>query len=100
MRAEFRIDLKSWSLIPTIGIRTLCDDIVIEWLCMSLWLDDTSISRYWSSKHVSVSVGHLPTHLSLPTLRIDLKNKSIDTSILGFYLSIYFRFGEEGDLPF
>jgi hypothetical protein len=67
---------------------------------MSLWLDDTSISRYWSSKYVSVSVGHLATHLSLPTLRIDFKNKSIDTSILGFYLSIYFRFGEEGDLPF
>lgn len=98
MRAEFRIDWKKWSLIPTIGIRTLCDDIVIEWLCMSLWLDDTSISRYWSSKYVSVSVGHCATHLSLPTLRIDFKNKSIYTSILGF--SIYFCFGEEADSPF
>ena len=100
MRAAFRIDWKKCSLIPTIGIRTMRDDIVIEWLCMSLWLDDTSISRYWSSKYVSVSVGHCATHLSLPTLRIDFKNKSIDTSILGFHLSIYFRFGEEGDLPF
>ena len=100
MKTVFQIDWKKWSLIPTIGVRTRCDYVVIEWLCMSLWLDDTSVSRYWSSKYIGVSISYCPTHMSLPTLRIDFKNKSIDTSVLGFHLSIYFYFGEDADMPF
>ena len=100
MRAEFLLDLKRWSLIPTIGVKTRLDCIVIEWLCVSLWLDDALYSRRWSSKHISVAFSHTPTHISLPSLRIDFMEKSVDFSILGFYLSVYFYFGEDVDLPF
>ena len=100
MRAKFLLDLKRWSLIPTIGVRTRRDCIVIEWLCVSLWLDDTLYSRRWSSKHISVGFSHTPTHMSLPSLRIDFREKSVDFSILGFHLSVYFYFGEDTDLTF
>ena len=100
MRAKFWLDLKRWSLIPTIGVRTRRDCIVIEWLCVSLWFDDTLYSRRWSSKHISVGFSHIPTHISLPSLRIDFRDKSVDFSILGFHLSVYFYFGEDSDLPF
>ena len=100
MRAKFLLDLKRWSLIPSIGVRTRRDSIVMEWLCVSLWLDDTHFSRRWSSKHISVGFRHTPTHISLPSLRIDFMEKSVDFSILGFHLSVYFYFGEDTDLPF
>ena len=100
MRAKFLLDFKRWSLIPTIGVRTRRDCIVIEWLFVSLWLDDTLYSRRWSSKHISVGFSHTPTHISLPSLRIDFWEKSIDFSILGFHLSVYFYFGEDTELPF
>ena len=100
MRAKFLLDLKRWSLIPTIGVRTRRDCIVIEWLCVSLWLDDTLYSRRWSSKHISVGFSHTSTHISLPSIRIDFRAKSIYFSILGFYLSVSFYFGEDDDLPF
>lgn len=100
MRAKLFLDFKRWSLIPTIGVRTRRDNIVIEWLCVSLWLDDTLYSRRWSSKHISVGLNHTPTHISLPSLRIDFMAKSVKFSILGFILSVYFYFGEDTDLPF
>ena len=100
MRAKFWLDLKRWSLIPTIGVRTRRDCIVIEWLCVSLWLDDTLYSRRWSSKHISVGFSHIPTHISLPSLRIDFRAKRVDLFILGFHLSVSIYFGEEEDLPF
>ena len=100
MRAKFLLDFKKWSLIPTIGVRKRRDCIVIEWLCVSLWLDDTLYSRRWSSKHISVCFRHTPTQISLPSLRIDFMAKSVDFSILGFHLSVYFYFGEDTDLPF
>jgi len=100
MRAKFLLNLKRWSLIPTIGVRTRLNCIVIEWLCVSLWLVDTLYSRTWSSKHTVASFSHTPTHLSLPSLRIDFREKSVDFSILGFHLSVYFYFGEDTDLPF
>ena len=100
MRYELQWNWKRWSLIPTIGVKTRRDCIVIEWLCVSLWLDDTLYSRRWSSKHISVGFSHIPTHISLPSLRIDFREKSIDFSILGFHLSVYFYFGEDADLPF
>lgn len=100
MRAKFWLDLKRWSLIPTIGVRTRRDCIVIEWLCVSLWFDDTLYSRRWSSRHISVGFSHTPTHISLPSLRIDFRAKRICFSILGFNLSISFYFGENDDLPF
>lgn len=100
MRAKFLLNLKRWSLIPTIGVRTRRDCIVIEWLCVSLWLDDTLYSRRWSSNHISVSFSHIPVHISLPSLWIDFREKRVDFSILGFHLSVYFYFGEDTDLPF
>ena len=100
MRAKFWLYFKRWSLIPTIGVKTRRDSIVIEWLCVSLWLDDTLYSRRWSSKHISVDLSHTPTHISLPSLRIDFREKSVDLSILGFRLSVCFYFGEDTDLPF
>ena len=100
MKSELQWHWKRWSLIPTIGVRTRRDCIVIEWLCVSLWLDDTLYSRRWSSKHISVGFSHTPTHISLPSLRIDFREKSVDFSILGFRLSVYFYFGEDTDLPF
>ena len=100
MRAKFLLNFKRWSLIPTIGVRTRRDCIVIEWLCVSLWLDDTHYHRRWSSEHISVGFSHTPTHISLPSLRIDFMEKSIYFSILGFHLSVYFYFGEDTDLPF
>lgn len=100
MRAKFLLNLKRWSLIPTIGVRTRRDCIVIEWLCVSLWLDDTLYSRNWSSKHIDVGFSHTPTHMSLPSLWVDFREKSVGFSILGFHLSVYFYFGEDTDLPF
>lgn len=100
MEAKFLLDLKRWALIPTIGVRTRRDYVVIEWLCFSLWFDKTLYSQRWSSKHISIAFSHTPTHMSLPSLRIDFNGKSIDFSVLGFHLSIYFYFGEDTDLPF
>ena len=100
MRYKLQWNIKRWSLIPTIGVRTRRDCIVIEWLCVSLWLDDTLYSRRWSSKYISVGFSHTPTHISLPSLRIDFMAKSVVFSILGFHLSVYFYFGEDADLPF
>jgi hypothetical protein len=100
MKAKFLLDFKRWSLIPTIGVRTRHNCVVIEWLCVSLWLDDTLYSRRWLSKHISVGFSHTPTHISLPSLRIDFRGKSVDFSILGFHLSVYFYFGEDTELPF
>lgn len=100
MKAAFQIDWKKWSLIPTIGVKTRHDYIVIEWLCVSLWLDDTLYSHGWSSKHISVGFSHIPTHISLPSLRIDFRAKRVDLFILGFHLSVSFYFGEDADLPF
>ena len=100
MRAELLLDYKRWSLIPTIGVRTRRNSIVIEWLCVSLWLDDTLYSRKWFSKHIRVGFSHTPTHISLPSLRIDFREKIIDFSVLGFHLSVYFYFGEDAELPF
>ena len=100
MRYKLQWNIKRWSLIPTIGVRTRRDCIVIEWLCVSLWLDDTLYYSRWTSKNISVYLRHTPTHISLPSLRIDFREKSIDFSILGFHLSVYFYFGEDADLPF
>ena len=100
MRAKFLLDFKRWSLIPTIGVRTRRNCIVIEWLCVSLWLDDTLYSRGWFSKYISVVFSHTPRQISLPSMRIDFREKSVDFSILGFHLSVYFYFGEDTDLPF
>ena len=100
MRYELQWNWKRWSLIPTIGVRTRRNSIVIEWLCVSLWLDDTLYSRGWYSEHIGVHFSHIPTHTSLPSLRIDFRAKSVDFSILGFHLSVYFYFGEDADLPF
>ena len=100
MKANVLLDLKRWALIPTIGVRTRRDCIVIEWLCVSLWFDGTLYSRRWLSKYISVDFSHTPTHISLPSLRIDLGEKSVDFSILGFHLSVYFYFEKDADLPF
>ena len=100
MRAKFELDLKRWSLIPTIGVRTRRDSIVIEWLCVSLWIDDTRYSRRWSGKYISVYISHTSTHISLPSLRIDFREKIVDFSVLGFHLSVFFYFGEDAELPF
>ncbi len=100
MKAEFTLNLKKWSLIPTIGVRTRRDYIVISWLCASLWLDDTSVN-YWSAgKYISVGLYHNPTSLSLPNIEINFKGKSIHLQILGFSMLIYFHFLEDEDLPF
>ena len=100
MKAKFWLDLKRWALIPTIGVRTRRDCIVIEWLCVSLWFDDTLYSRRWLSKYISVGFSHTPTHMSLPSLRINFMEKSINFSVLGFNLSVYFYFDKDTDLPF
>ena len=100
MRAKLLLDHKIWSLIPTIGVRTRRNSIVIEWLCVSLWIDDTIYLRRWDGKHIMVCVSHTPTHISLPSLLIDLREKSVDFHILGFHLSVYFYFGEDAELPF
>ena len=100
MEAKFLLDFKRWALIPTIGVRTRRDCVVIEWLCVSLWLDDTRYSRWWSSRYISVHFHHTPTHISLPSLWIDFKAKSIQFFVLGFHLSVNFYFGEDSDLPF
>ena len=100
MRANLLLDHKKWSLIPTIGVRARHGYIVIRWLCVSLWIDDTSYLHKWSGKYIRVCVSHTLTHISLPSLLIDLREKSVDFYILGFCLSVYFYFGEDADLPF
>ena len=100
MKAKFLLDFKRWALIPTIGVRTRRDCVVIEWLCVSLWFDDTLYTHRWSSKHISVCFSHIPAHISLPSLRIDIMNKRVDFSILGFHLSVNFYFGKDADIPF
>lgn len=102
MRAKFLLDFKRWSLIPTIGVRTRHDYIVISWLCASLWLDKTTMSHWWSSRYVSVGVSHVPTHMSLPDLEISYRPKElcIQASILGFNLFVNIFFSPDEDLPF
>ena len=102
MKYELLWNWKSWSLIPTIGVRTRRDNIVISWLCVSLWLDNTTMSHCWSSRYVLVGVSHSPTHLSLPDLEISYRQKilGIRASILGFNLFINIFFSQDGDLPF
>jgi len=102
MRAKFRLDLKRWSLIPTIGVRTRHDYIVISWLCASLWLDKTTMSHWWSSRYVSVGISHVPIQMSLPDLEISYRQKElgIRASILGFNLFVNIFFSQEEDMPF
>lgn len=102
MRVKFLLDLKRWALIPTIGVRTRHDYIVISWLCASLWLDKTTMLHWWSSRHVRVGVSHVPTHMSLPDLEISYHQKElgIRASILGFNLFVNIFFSQEEDLPF
>ena len=102
MKYELQWNWKRWSLIPTIGVRTRRDNIVISWLCVSLWLDKTTMSHWWSSRYVNVGVSHSPTHLSLPDFEISYRQKilGIRASILGFNLFIEIFFSQEEDLPF
>lgn len=102
MRYELRWSWKRWSLIPTIGVKTRLDYIVISWLCASLWLGNTTMSHWWSSRYVRVGVSHVPTHMSLPDLEISYRQKElcIRASILGFNLFVYIYFSEDEDLPF
>lgn len=104
MRYELQWNWKRWSLIPTIGVRTRRDCIVISWLCASLCLDNTTKSYWWSSRYIGVCVNHVPTHMSLPDLEISYRQKvlGIRASILGFnlFVSIFFSPDEDEDLPF
>ena len=102
MRYELQWNLKRWSLIPTIGVRTRHNYIVISWLCASLWLDKTTMSHWRSSRYVRVGVSHIPTHMSLPDLEISYRPKtlSIRVSFLGFNLFTDIFFSQEEDLPF
>ena len=102
MRYELQWHWKRWSLIPTIGVRTRHNYIVISWLCASLLLDKTTMSHWWSSRYVRVGVSHVPTHMSLPDLEISYLQKTlcISFSILGFNLFTYIFFSIDEDLPF
>ena len=102
MRYELQWNLKRWSLIPTIGVRTRHDYIVISWLCASLWFGNTTMSHWWSSRYVCVGVSHIPTHMSLPDLEISYCQKKlyIRASILGFNLFVNIFFSPDEDLPF
>lgn len=102
MKYELQWNWKRWSLIPTIGVRTRRDYIVISWLCASLWLDKTTMSHWWSCRYVRVGVSHNPTHMSLPDLEISYSQKilGIRASILGFNLFADIFFSKEEDLPF
>ncbi len=102
MRVRFRWHWLIWSLIPTIGIRCRNHSVVFEWLCASLWLENTAGTRFWSSKYVAVSVGHSPTNQSLPTLRVSFRKSEINihVSVLGFWLSVNIYFDGSEDLPF
>jgi len=102
MKIRFRWHWSVWSLIPSIGIRCRNHALVFEWLCASLWLENTVGTRCWDSKYVTVSVGHSPTNQSLPTLRVSFRNSEINirVSVLGFWLSLYITIGENDDLPF
>lgn len=101
MRAKFWLDLKRWSLIPTIEVRTRQDYIVISWLCASLWLDTAMSHYWWPSRYVGVGVSHVPTHMSLPNLEIGYRQDElyIRASILGFNLFVCIFFSNK-DLPF
>lgn len=102
MRYELQWNWKRWSLIPTIGVKTRHNYIVISWLCASLWLDKTTMSHWWSSRYVRVGVSHVPTHMSLPDLEISYRQKTlyIRASILGFNLFADIFFSTDDDLPF
>lgn len=100
MKAKLFLNFKRWSLIPTIGVRPRRERIVIEWLCVNLWIEDTLYVRRWSNRHIYVDFHHTPTQISLPALRIDFMAERVDVSFLGFHLTVYFYFGEYEDLPF
>lgn len=103
MKVSFRWHWRIWSLLPSIGVRTRANSIVFEWLCASLWLEHTAGSRGWSGKRLQACVGHSPTNLALPTLRISFRREEVNIhiSILGFWLSLYIAINENyDDLPF
>lgn len=102
MRYELQWNWKRWSIIPTIGVRTRHNYIVISWLCASLYLDNTTMSHRWSGRYMCVGVSHNPTQMSLPDLEISYRQKElcVRASILGFNLFVNIFFSQEEDLPF
>ena len=102
MRMRLRWHWHIWSLIPSVGVRTRAHSVVFEWLCASLWLEDTSVSRSWIGSHLQVSIGHSATSLSLPTVRIRFSKDEMNiyVSVLGFWLSLNVTVEDNSDLPF